>query len=155
MHLSYQGFFLIYFLLGFIWARSSVEKITEGTFVQNFPSIISKFVSKNPYEWYTRFLQHVVSPNAWVFSFLIMWGEFITAMLILTNSAYLFWFREKSSRLAVFLLALGLSGGFLLNLNFWLASGWMSPSSDTLNLFMMGVELVGVGILFNYLYTKN
>lgn len=50
---------------------------------------------------------------------------------------------RKPTFLSKLVLELGLLGGILLNIIFWLAAGWTSPSTDSLNLLMFLIEAIG------------
>ena len=64
-------------------------------------------------------------------------------------------FMAKQARLGYLLLAGGLVVGLFLNLNFWLAAGYTSPSTDGLNLLMMIVEALGIFYIFPKLAGKT
>lgn len=135
--------FLLLILLadGLIWLRSSYGKFSAGTFVETLGKTLEKFASQDPYSWYKGLLQDVAIPNAPVVGTVILWGELLVALAIVVG-AVLLWGKRAGARAKWILLA-GLLGGAVLNLLFWLAAGWTSPSTDSLNLLMMVVELVG------------
>ncbi len=134
---------LIFAALGFIWARSSYGKLTGGTFVSGLGQTLTKFASNNPYPWYKQFLQNVAIPNSTTFGLMTMWGEVLVALAIL-GGTFLLLTKGKLNGLVKWVMVLGLIGAMMLNLTFWLASGWTSPSTDGLNLLMFAVELSGV-----------
>lgn len=147
-----KGFFLILISLGFIWLRSSFGKITGGMFPQTLAPTLEKFISKNPYPWYTDFLKSSIIPNAEFFGQVIMWSEFAVAIAIVGGSMFLLINNKKS--LAGMVLKIGLFGGIMLNLNFWLASSWTSPSTDSLNLLMAVIQIISLWTIFN-MYNKT
>lgn len=142
---SEQGFLLITLSIGLVWARSNWEKLIGGKFVDSLGVILTKAAEHNPYSWYKSFLQNTAIPNSIIFAQMVLWGEFLVAAAIIFSSVYLL---KKKNRFACIILILGLSGGFFLNLNFWLAFAWTSPSSDNLNLLMAAIELIGVIIFY-------
>lgn len=144
-NLFYYNFFLVLSVLGFIWARSSYGKLSEGKFVGSLGETLIKFAGKNPYPWFKKFLESTAVPNSQLFGLLTLWGEVFAAVTILGVSIYLLIKPAKNPRMLM-LLALGLLTGLFLNLVFWLAAGWMSPSTDGLNLVMAGIELIGLAI---------
>lgn len=149
-----NNYLLIVFLfLGLIWVRSSLGKLTSGNFAQSLTEILEKFASKNPYPWYKNFLQTTAIPNGELLGKLVLWGEFFAALAILTGSVYLL--LKPASKLVLILLAFGFLGAGLLNTSFWLASGWTSPSSDNLNLFMLVIEIVGLFYVYKLYRTKK
>ncbi|KKU90517.1 MAG: hypothetical protein UY21_C0022G0018 [Microgenomates group bacterium GW2011_GWA1_48_10] len=134
---------MVLVLVGFLWLRSSWGKIAGGTFVSGLAKTLTNFASKNPYPWFKDFLETVAIPNSQTFGLLVLVGEMTAAMLIFVMSLYLL-AGQKTSKLGAFLLPAGLLIAAALNLTFWLASGWMSASGDSLNLLMLGVETVGL-----------
>lgn len=141
--------FLIILSVGFIWLKSSFAKLITGTFLDNFPATINKFISKNPYLFYKDFLKEFVIPNQQLFGNLVLWGELLTGLSIVFSVVYLI-FKQKNKLVLSFLM-IGLIGGLFLNKTFWLASGWTSPSADSINLLMFLIELVSIVFVFNLL----
>lgn len=142
---SEQGFLLITLSIGLVWARSNYEKFIGGKFVDSLSGILTKAADHNPYPWYKSFLQNTAIPNSIIFGQMVLWGEFLVAVTILFSSVYLL---KKQNNFVYIILILGLSGGFFLNLNFWLSFGWMSLSTDNLNLLMGAIELIGAVIFY-------
>lgn len=138
-----KPFLLILLSLGLLWLRSSLSKFASGNFVSNLGATLNKVVDKNPYPWFKQFLNTVAIPNSEIFGFLVLWGEFLTALAIILGSVMLLrkLGPEKWARL---ILIAGLAGGLFLNIIFWLGFGYTSPSTDSLNLLMGAVELIGI-----------
>lgn len=134
-------FLLIILAIGLLWFRSSYGKFSASNFSEGFTSTITKFLSKNPYPWYKSFLTSTVLPNAQLFSALVLWGELLTALAIIIAIGSYLTIQHKHTR---FLLLAGLAGGAFLNAMFWLASAWTSPSTDSLNLLMFTIEIIGM-----------
>lgn len=143
-----RAFFAILLADGLVWVRSGLEKLMDPEFVESLAGTLTKFASKNPYPWYTNFLKNVAIPNAMTYAYLTQWGEILSGVSIVGAALYLLTHQgnkeNQGDRLAEFLLLCGLVGGAFLNLNFWLAAGWMSPSTDTLNILMMAIEIIGI-----------
>lgn len=133
----------ILLFIGLIWSRSSFGKFTSGTFVQGLGETVARFASKNPNSFYKDFLQNMVIPNSETFGRLVLWGEALVAISIVIPALYLIFQPKKKCKATLWLLIAGLLGGAFLNLNFWLASGYTSPSSDGLNLLMMVAQILG------------
>lgn len=142
-----KGFLSIYLLLGLTWLRSSVGKITGGKFVDSLGGTLSKMSSGNPYPWFKNFLQDVVIPNSKLFGTLTMWGEFLTAVVII-GAALILLFSRADQKFWVVALILGLLGGMFLNAIFWLGFGYSNVSTESLNLLMFLIELIGAIVLF-------
>lgn len=141
-----KGFLIIYLILGGIWLRSSIGKITGGKFVDSLGTTLTKIAQNNPYPWFKSFLQDMVISNSKIFGNLIMWGEVLTAAAIVLGSFYLLFF-GGNQKLGLIILILGLLGGMFLNAIFYLGFGYSNVSTESLNLLMFLVELVGVVVL--------
>lgn len=141
---------LIILANGVLWLRSSIGKLSSGKFVEELGSTLARFASKNPYPWYKDLLQNTAIPNSHLFGLLTQWGELLVALSTLGAAAYLL-IKPAKNRLVLMVLLLGLSGGMFLNAVFWLASGWTSPSTDSLNLLMFGIQFIGAVFAFQLL----
>lgn len=148
-----KAIWLIILINGLVWAKSSYGKLSGGTFVDGMNQTLTKFASQNPYPLYKQFLQTVAIPSSNVFGLLVMWGEFFSALAMILGSLCLLFLRPN--KLVLTVLGAGLFGAALMNLNFWLASGWTSPSSESLNLLMMAIELVCLGLVFKLFNQRN
>lgn len=134
---------LILLSIGLLWLKSSLGKFTSGSFVSGLGGTLSKIVDKNPYPWYKQFLNTVAIPNSQIFGSLVLWGELLSAIAIIFGSVTLL-LKPKAGKLASLVLMAGLAGGLFLNITFWLGFGYTSPSTDSLNLLMGVVEVVGI-----------
>lgn len=146
--------YLIFVSLGFIFLRSSYGKFTGGKFVSTLGDTLTKLASKNPYPWYKTFLQDTAIPNSTIFGFLTMWGELFAGVTLLCLSIYLL-VQKKSNKLVYMLLCAGFIVGAFLNLIFWLAAGYTSPSTESLNLVMFLIEVIGAFFAFQRLATTE
>lgn len=133
---------IIYLSLAGFWLRSGVGKIIGGKFPDELAGTLAKFMSNNPYSWYKDFISSVIIPSANSVGQIIMYGEICAGLAIV--SGILLSFRAGYQSWSSTLLLAGLIGGLILSLNFYLASGWMSSSGESLNLLMLILELVGV-----------
>lgn len=128
-----------------IWVRSSIGKITGGVFVNSLEKTLEKFASGNPYGWFATLIDQVALPNIKVIGNLILWGEVFVAIGLSISVLYLLFLHPNKPTGVI--LAGTLVVAMLMNILFWFGSGWMSPSSDGLNLLMFLLELVAfVGI---------
>ncbi len=128
-----------------IWLRSGFDKLTGGKFLGGIAQTLKTFAGKNPYPWYKNFLETVAIPNSQLFGLLSMWGEVLVALGLLV-SLFLLLFDKRSNQMAAGLLIISLIGGLFLNITFWLAAGWTSSSTGSLNLLMALIE--GVGLFY-------
>ncbi len=133
---------IILLATGLLWVRSSYGKFTSGTFILSLGGTLTKAADKNPYPWFKQFLVLFAIPNSQIFGFLTLWGEFLTAIAI-TLGAILY-LSSKQTKLVNWILLPGLVGGAFLNIIFWLGFGYTSPSTDSLNLLMAAVEIIGI-----------
>lgn len=133
---------IIFLVLGLLWAKSSYGKLTGGTFVSSLGTTLTKTADKNPYPWFKQFLISTAIPNSQMFGSLTMWGELLSAVAIILGSILLL--SSQMKKVASLILLLGLVGGAFLNIIFWLGFGYTSSSTDSLNLFMAIVEIIGV-----------
>lgn len=132
--------------LGLLWAKSSYSKFTSGTFVSGLGETLTKVTPKNPYPFFKDFISSMVIPNASVFGFLVFWGEFLVAVSIVAGTVMLL--MNPLNRMATMVVIAGLLGGLLLNGVFWFGFGWTSPSTDSVNLLMAAIEVIGIIVLF-------
>lgn len=140
---STDYFLLVLLAIGFIWAKSSLSKLIAGNFLANLESTLTKFASKNPFPWYKDFLESVAIPNVSIFGNLVFWSEAFVGLTLLLLPTYLL-VTTKPNRYHYKFLLLALVGGALMNGFFWLASAWTSPSSDSINLLMLVLEVFGI-----------
>lgn len=132
--------------LGLLWSRSSYGKLTGGTFVSSLGQTLSKVTDKNPYPFFKQFLTDVAIPNSVLFGNLTLWGEVLVAISI-TVGAILLLFNPSVNKLVYLAVIGGLVGGLLLNVVFWFGFGYTSPSTDSVNLLMAAIEVIGIVVL--------
>lgn len=125
----------------FIWLRSSSGKIIEGKFIGALGGTLQKFASSNPYPPVKDFLQNIAIPNSTTFGYLTVGGEVLVALSLAVGVVSMA--LRKLNKFTTIILAIGLLVGSLLNLTFWLASGWTGASTDGLNLLMFVIQTVG------------
>lgn len=141
---------LIQWALSIEWLHSGWGKWSDPGFINNIDKTLNGFAAKTPYISYGTFLRNSVIPNAHMFGNLIRSSEvliglaFLLSGLMLVNRKML----PQWASIAVVIAALG---GALMNLNFFLASGWSSPSTWGVNLIMCLIQIVlGLFYLKNY-----
>lgn len=136
-------FLLVVLAEGLVWLKSSIGKFSAGGFVEGMGATLGKFIVKNPNFWYVDFIKTVAIPNANLFGMMVLWGELFVALTLVLGSAYLLMGKKLTDNVKI-LLGLGLFGGLLMNLNFYFAAGWMSSSTESLNLLMAAISAVGL-----------
>lgn len=142
-----KSLLLIFLSVGLLWLKSSLGKISSGNFVSGLGGILTKTADKNPHLFFKQFLTTVAIPNSQLFGLLVMWGEFLSAIAI-TLGAGMLLVNPKANKSASLILILGLLGGAFLNITFWLGFGYSSPSTDSLNLLMAAIEIIGILAFF-------
>lgn len=137
---------VIFLSIGLMWLRSSYSKFTSGNFASSLGGTLSKTVDKNPFPFFKQFLVNVAIPNSQIFGFMTQWGELLSALAIAVGALWLL-IGVGSNKLAGVILLAGLVGGAFLNIIFWLGFGYTSISTDSLNLLMAIVQIVGIVVL--------
>ena len=115
---------LLRIILGVEWFIAGFEKVMDPVFSSNLPKTLSFFISKNSHSWYIAFVNSQVMPNTDIFAWLVSWGELAVGLVLIFG----------------FLTNLGLVLGIFMNLNFYFAAGWTSPSVSSLNLIMAAFQ---------------
>lgn len=136
-------FLMVILAEGLVWLKSSIGKFSAGGFVEGMGATLGKFIAKNPNSWYVDFLKTVAIPNADIFGMMVLWGELFVALALVLGSAYLLMGKKLTDNVKIF-LGFGLFGGLLMNVNFYFAAGWTSPSTESLNLLMAAISAVGL-----------
>lgn len=128
---------------GLLWLQSAWGKVSGGKFVGALGETLKKFASNNPYPWYKQILVSYSIPNSLLIGNLVMWTEFLAALALVGGSLY-YLFSKKTNQIVRLGLILGLIGTSLLNVMFYLAAGWTSPSTSSVNLLMLVVQLTAL-----------
>jgi hypothetical protein len=132
---------LIQFVLAYEWLHSAWGKWAGPGFMDNIGKTLDGFAAKTPYTQYGTFLKNVASSNAELFGNSIRLGEMGVGIgLALGGIILLSQKRLKSWMVAVLIVAF--FGGAIMNLNFFLAAGWSSPSTWGVNMVMGFVHLI-------------
>jgi hypothetical protein len=141
------GLALVQLVLAYEWFFAGLEKVT-GEFAANLSGTLSKFASENPFGWYKTFLE--MSPeSAQVLGGFIAWGELLTGVaLALSVVVYIYSGKANVKSFALVLGILALLVGAFMNANFFLAAGWMSPSTHGVNMIMFWIEIALLYVWF-------
>jgi len=84
------------------------------------------FASSNPNTWYVNLINNAFIPNATLFAWLVALGEFITGLALILGV-----FVNISAIVSIFL-----------NLNFFFAAAWISPSIQSINWIMAALGFI-------------
>ena len=117
---------LIRIMVGWIFLQSGWEKLANPAFAAGLPKTLAFFASKNPYPWMVNLLQTVAIPNAGFFALLFSWGELLVGLSLFFG----------------ILSQVGLLGALAMNLTFYFAAGWTSPSTGSLSLLLIVASVV-------------
>ena len=128
-------------VIAFEWLKSGIGKFTKPGFMNSIEQTMTVFATKTPHQWYSEFLRANVIPNANYFGNVVRWTEVLVGITLLAAGIALVR-QGKLSFLLHKVLLVALLGGALLNLNFYFAAGWSSPSTEGINIVMGLVQLV-------------
>ena len=117
---------VIRIMTGWIFLHSGWGKVTDPGFAANLPKTLGYFASNNPHAWMVSLLQTVAIPNANLFARLFSWGELVVGLSLFFGV----------------LSQVGLLGALAMNVTFYFAAGWTSPSTSSLNLLMIVANVV-------------
>lgn len=130
-------------ILAYQWFHSGWGKIYGGTFVGSIHTSFIRFENGNPHNWYIDSVLKSAKEYPALFANLVQWGEILTGLGLLF-ALTLYWFSKKSinKNIARCIAISALTGGVFMNLNFYFAAGWTSPSTNGLNILMLWMQTV-------------
>ncbi len=134
---------LVFLADGFLWLKSGLEKVSTTKFLDGLAGTLAKFASNNPFGWYKGILMNIAVPNALLVGVGVEAGEIFAGVMIVVSGLVILSKRKATPLFKVF-LRLGFLAAILLSGSFWLAAGWTSASTESLNLLMLALELVGL-----------
>jgi hypothetical protein len=141
-------------ILAYEWLSGGWEKVHGGQFVLNIGKTLSRFENGNPHAWYVGSVLRIAKNHPVSFGMLVQWGELLVGIgLVTALILYVFGAWPWSKTSAGLIAVSALLGGVFMNLNFYFAAGWTSPSTSGLNVFMFWVQ--GALILFWMLRLGN
>lgn len=143
-----NGFYGILLAAGLLWLHSVYGKLAGGMFVGALGKTLGYFASENPYGFMKTFLTQTAIPNSEKFALLTMGGE-LYAALVITIASILMIRKSTPTPASRYFLMTGLAVGAFLNVIFYFAAGWTSPSTWSINIFMAAVQLIGIYSLYN------
>ncbi len=132
---------LIQFVLAFEWLHSGWGKWASPGFMDNIGKTLEGFAAKTPYKAYGTFLNNTAVSNADLFGNTIRLGEMGVGIALVVGGILLL-SQKKLPSWAIALMVIAFLGGALMNLNFFLASGWSSPSTWGVNMIMGFIHLI-------------
>lgn len=132
---------LVQFVLAYEWLHSGWSKWATSGFMDNIDKTFGVFISKNPHFGYSVFLQDTVLPNAQIFGNIIRTSEMAVGIALLIAGVILLT-KKQLPIVITWILSIALIGATIMNINFYLASGWSNPSTAGINLVMGAISLV-------------
>lgn len=142
LHSSLFAIIGIQCVLALEWLRAGIEKLSSGAFPTTFAKTIEKFQTNNPHPWYGESVLSLAKTYPLLFGHLVQWGELFVGLGLLGSALLLLSSQISLRSLALVILFAALSASIVMNLNFYFAAGWMSPSTSGLNALMIGIELI-------------
>jgi hypothetical protein len=132
--------------LAFEWLHSALGKWLHPEFMDGIGKTLGTFASKTNHRGYAEFLNSVAVPNAEMFGNMIRVGELAVGLALLLSGLIIL--KQKQLSLpAAWIITAACFGGALMNINFFLASGWSSPAAWGLNILMAATEII-LGIFY-------
>ncbi len=141
---------LVQWVLAYEWLHAGYGKWTSPAFMNSIGGTLVNFAENSKFEWYTNFLRTSLIPNAELAGNIIRSSELLIAIAFILGGALLL--RAKPLNwLWLWFLILAFFGGAAMNLNFYLPSGRLSPSSAGINILMGLIQIIfGICYLANY-----
>jgi hypothetical protein len=127
--------------IGFEWIKAGWEKITDPAYLSSMTGTLGAF-AKDPFGWYKSFLTGVGIPNAHAFGVLAEWGELLVGLALMVAAAlYLIRLPAMISGSVRSIALVSLVVAVFMSANYWFAAGYLSVSTDGLNMLMALIEI--------------
>lgn len=140
---SLLGMAAIQFVLAYEWWSAGWEKVSNPEFANGMSKTLGYFASQNPFSWYRNFLTGFAAKNARAFGLVVEWSEIAIALVLFgTALAVLYAKQARARRSALVLAAIALTGGMLMNANYFFAAGWTGPGTKGVNVVMFWTQAV-------------
>lgn len=137
---------LIQWAVALEWLMSGWSKFSSDKFVLGFEKTIGAFAAKTPHAIYADFLKNTVLANPDFFANLVRVGEVLIGVALVVFGVY-YLLQKKLDPIYRVILIVALACGAFLNLNFYLAAGWSSPSTAGINV-LMGLTQVILAVFY-------
>lgn len=135
--------FSLQIVLAYEWLSAGWGKIYGGQFVPNMVKSLARFENGNPHDWYVSSLLSSAKSYPTAFGLLVQWGEQLAGIGLLAALVLYVFSKQRSSKcFAQSVSVAALLGGMFMNLNFYFAAGWTSPSTGGLNALLFWVQAV-------------
>lgn len=125
------------------WIHGGLEKTFGGKFIASIGTTLSRFADGNPHALYVDSVLQAAQNSPQVFGQLVQWGELFTGIgLLLAIMLFYLAKAHQAKMLARCIAVTALLGGVIMNLNFYFAAGWLSPSTSGVNVLMFWVQII-------------
>lgn len=132
---------IVQWALAFEWLHSSWGKWAQPGFIANIQKTLTGFANGTNFHFYANFLNSVAIPHAALFGNLIRIGE-ASVGIAFALGGIIWIYKYSLPKFLALILAVACLAAALMNLNFFLASGWSSPAGWGLNILMIALELL-------------
>ncbi len=132
-------------LIGVEWFKSGWSKWMSVQFNDGGMAVsLAKFAEKNPHEWYVLQVLKPAMASPELFAWMVKTGEVVAGAGLVLMAAFVVWQGWKSRPLKdwAWMNVPFLAIGVVMNLNFLYAAGWMSPSTEGLNVLMLWLQVL-------------
>ena len=113
-------------IIGVKWFIAGLEKLIDPGYVTGMADTLGFFASGNPNAWFVNLINSTFIPNATVFAWLVSIGELLAGIGLILGI-----FVNLSAIVSIFL-----------NLSFFFAAAWISPSTQSLNWIMAALGFI-------------
>lgn len=144
---------LIQWAVAIEWLMSGWGKFADDKFMLGFEKTIGAFASKTPHSFYADFLNNTILTNAELVANLVRTGELLIGVALVVFGVY-YLLQKKLELIYRLLLIVALLCGVILNINFYFAAGWSSPSTAGINVLMGLVQAILAGFYAKTLVKK-
>lgn len=131
-------------LLGVEWFKSGWSKFQGTGFTNGMGATLTKFADKNPHEWYVLQVLKPAMTSPELFAWMVKTGEIVAGAGLILMAAFVIWQGWKGLPLKdwAWMNVPFLIIGVVMNLNFLYAAGWMSASTEGLNVLMLWLQIL-------------
>ncbi len=144
---------LIQWAVAVEWLMSGWGKFASDKFVTGFEKTVGAFAAKTPHGFYADYLRGTVLANPDFYANLVRVGEVLIGVALVVFGAY-YLLQKRLEPAYRSLLVAALVCGVILNINFYLAAGWSSPSTAGINVLMGLVQAILAGFYAKTLVKK-
>ena len=137
---------LIQFVFAFEWLYSAFGKWMHPEFMAGITQTLTAFGTKSAFHAYGQFLLENVVPHAQLFGNMVRGGELAVGLSLAVCGIIVLLIKRLPSSLSIISAITFFTAAFM-NLNFFLSSGWSSPSTWGINVLMFCIQVI-LGIFY-------